>query len=528
MLDVSPGAPQINPTLSRDRRGITDALVFVFLLLAITAVYASVLLLPYGFSDDYYHLYSYLNTRGASHLAISLGRPLFALIEIIAYTGSKYICQLAAVRAFGLLGLAITSWLFYLILTLVGWRRSFSGLLAFLISCLPASQVYAAWASACPAPWAAALSAAAVLVVLDGMRRGHQPGLFRSLIAVVLLTAAITTYQPSAMFFWVAVAAVLFRPSPLTPTSLGGNKQTTADYIQNAGIFFGIGIVSLAIGFAVFRYSVTLYPELVVPSRTGMTQDPWAKLMWFLQCPLVDALNMLNIHPTVASAVVVASFTVSGMALYFSGGPGRRITMTILALSLIPLSFAPSLIAKESFGHYRIVFAMSALLLFYLFLAAYGWLRMTQRVLSRRVFRFALPLMVALAMYCGATAAWTVTRYFSWPQSVELTPLRYKLSDPRVIAAKRIILLTPSHDESPAGFGAGRSQERDEFGLPSLYQPWSYAPTVYLVRHDIDTSLPRIPVESMPQFAGEWTGVLSPGTVVVDMRSLSRMHWNAR
>ena len=119
------------------------------------------------------------------------------------------------------------------------------------------------------------------------------------------------------------------------------------------------------------------------------------------------------------------------------------------------------------------------------------------------------------ALVSSLLAAYNVTVYFAVPQWQELQLMRKQLAHANLAEARRIYFIRSTWRDSFAP-----ALRYDEFGFPSSVQPWVPRPALYVLLREIDLERADLPVELAPL-----DGLIEqpPGTLVVDMRTLSRM-----
>jgi hypothetical protein len=206
---------------------------------------------------------------------------------------------------------------------------------------------------------------------------------------------------------------------------------------------------------------LVLYGHNNTYSRTAIVTDITEKIIWFLNEPVFDALNLSLIMPRAWVAYVTAAFTVSGLWLYLHGSPFIRLTRMALAVTLVPLAYLPNLLIAENWSSYRTQIAITSLILFYAVIALVGWLRFFR--LQRL-----LPACLAIAVITSAGLAnRNVIREFVLPQVLEYRIAADALRKINFEKAKEVYFVRARWNDTLAPV-----VRYDEFGLPSLAQPW--------------------------------------------------------
>jgi hypothetical protein len=315
-----------------------------------------------------------------------------------------------------------------------------------------------------------------------------------AIAAVVVLLASITVHQSAAMFFWVFVAIAVFRRG-VTPSQAA--RQFT--------VSGAVGCAALLLGFVVLKLGSALIDSGSGATRASMSMDFGQKVRWFFSEPMVNALGFAELFPRRRFSLA-AGFLIAGGLLRFFGGPiSHRLQLGALAATLVPLSYAPNLVAAESAATYRTLAALTGLWAVYAFLALHGLLKTEHSRHASRIVTAALGLATVL---CLALAAWHVHFYYARPQTLELARLRQQLRQSDLAHASGVFLIRP---RAPDYY----SKRYDEFGVPSTFLEWAPKPMVSLVLDEINPALDQLPVEHFP---ADTPVSPPPGTALVDMR----------
>jgi hypothetical protein len=330
-------------------------LVFALLLALLSLCYISVLVTPYALSDEYALLWARLvGAKWAQLLELAYGRPTAAILHNLIFFLMNSIGDLRYIRLLNVIIIITTlAWAVYRTLLYAGWNWHYAFFISLITATLPPFQAYASAAEDTHFLLAALATAGAFYAAEWGLkvrRPVHRWSLGAGSTLFVLL--GITIVQPGAMFFWVFAAIVMFNP--------GTNIPYLLRRLRWYGAIFGTGLI---LGFGVYEMGVAMYGSMLSPERSRLTKDLFAKALWFLQWPLVDALNLVNLHsnPWLAGSVAVVGS--GGMILYFRGGIGERLLKYAIALSVIPMTYLPNLITAENWSSYRTQIALAPLIL---------------------------------------------------------------------------------------------------------------------------------------------------------------------
>jgi hypothetical protein len=251
------------------------------------------------------------------------------------------------------------------------------------------------------------------------------------------------------------------------------------------------------------------YGGMQISARAHLTSNVAGKMLWFVQSPLTDALNLVWISPDPWIAVAEAVFVSAGILLYFEGNAGERVCKYFIALSLLPLSYLPNLVVAEDWPSYRTQIALTSMIFFYLIFALRGYTKILPSKIADQLLVYILSL---FAVVSGFFAAYNVQTYFAIPLSVERRVMRDQIRTGDLGRARSIYVIGSTWRDSIAP-----TVRYEEFGLPFSAQPWSPGPAVYLTLRDLDPARSSMPIEVAPV-----GGVIKPpaDALVVDMRKL--------
>ena len=328
-------------------------LLFATLLLILT--YNTVLRYEYGMWDDYTLLNAArLDQTIQFTLLAANGRPLQALFSWALFEGAGNVAGLVMIRLLALLGLIAFCLLLYRGLRRQGWWALEAVAIALGICTLPAFGVHVGWATM----FHGILGGLAAWLAGEAAARWSSDGGPRLLTGAVLgLLVAMSFYQPAASLYWLAVAVALFPPG----------RAVTGVLVRagRAGLVF---VATLAGYFATLRVVRWLYLDDPVFTgnhvRAQLTDDPLAKLDWFLREPLllVASLGELGIQELVAGAVL--GLMLAGILVYvLRSGHWQALPVW---LALLPAACVSNLLVAENATFYRVLAPLSAMLFFLL------------------------------------------------------------------------------------------------------------------------------------------------------------------
>jgi hypothetical protein len=472
--------------------------VFALLLALLSLCYISVLATSYAGSDDY--LLLWVAPSGVSwrlHLEIAIGRPMNGILVHFLFSRMGDIGDLCYIRFLSVTLIATLAWAVYRTSLEAGWHWRDAFFLSLITAMLPPFQVYASWAETVQYPLAA-ISAAAAFYMAEWGLKEQRPGPKWSLAtgSALFILLSITIVQPGAMFFWVFAAIALFKPDAHIPCLL--------HHLLWYGAIVATGMI---LGFCVYEVGVAKYGFLLPAERAHLTKDVLGKALWFVQLPMVDALNLINLRSNLSFACGVAIVGSCGMVLYFRGDIKERLLKVAIALCLIPMSYLPNLLTGENWSSYRTQLALTSLVLVYACFALNGYVRLLYRRIGDQVQTVVLGVAAFAAMLL---ATYNVQAYWAFPLSLELRMMKSQLTSGNVRDARTIYVIGSNWMDSVAP-----TVRYDEFGLPFSAQPWGSEPAVHVLLREMGYL--SVPVQIAPV-----GGPIKPpdGALVVDMRKL--------
>ena len=436
----------------------------LFLFGCVLAAYAPAFLTNYAMSDDY----AFMNTLQSGHAIwvdhLQNGRPLYGLILQFAFVAAHGLSGLKYVRLAGVIMLGLAGQLAFRAQRSAGATPALAAATALALAATPASQVYAGWATASPFPLAVLLAGAAWWI-----QRSARSWVATS-FAVTCLLAAFCIHQAAAMTFcgfWVADRFV---------------RDFDARLSDELRAFAVLGSAAL-LNLVVIHIGVTLLH--VAPSgRTSLALLGPAKLTWFVGEVLPNGLGLLTVHPSWGWWIAAGLFILSAIG---SVPRPKRWRAAAFLLALVPLSYAPNLMAHESYASYRTLAGLSLVLVT---TCVFGWAGGLRR-LSLRAERVGLVLAgVGMLAFAGVQVARALIR----PQVREYRSLRSQLEH---AGAHQPICLIPARLQD-----AYSAVRYDEFGRPSTYADWSQAAAVRVVLRDLGKHTEGTDIELAPCAGG--------------------------
>jgi hypothetical protein len=495
--------------------------IVVVIALAVFAMFASTVIVPYAFSDDY-PILSMADGLGSSpwlgktvlDASAVNGRPFAGLLNSFFFSAAGTIDNLRFVRLITVIGIVALALLLHWALVRSGIRPTPAALIVVLVCSLPAFQVYSSWTVLVASPYSALLGGGASLLAVAATDAPRNLIADRMIGATGMLLAALLIYQPPAMFFWVFLAVALI-----------GAVHESGRALRIVSMHLGVAAVALALAYLVVKLGVhavgTSAPNA---GRNALTHDVMGKVRWFFEWPLYRSLNLFDLTPTPWLAVLVGTIAAGGTLLLLRHRGARSLLYVGIAAVLIPLSFLPNLVVAENSPTYRTEVSISSLIALYACLGAIGiwlnirdWLR--RRVSDHALIaaeRLALAVSAALVATSAFVAAKNVTTLFVEPQNTELRMIRSQVAA-LPAGVRHVGFVQTGYDQ-----GMAKLVLSDEFGVPSSAQPWSPEPLVLLILREkgrLAANGPHPIVDTLPSY----TTTLPRNEPVVDVRGLQRL-----
>ena len=445
-------------------RRLTAACLAILLLAAAWAAYGPVLDRDYLFADDYPQFAHRLGMEPCAQM----GRPLLGVTFWLLPEESRSLAYYRALRAFSIVG----SLLFIGALYGTVLRRMMprGAAVATAIGCLslPTFQVCASWSTAYPLPWAGLVSLGAgawVRAVFEGEVRGLRR-VFTLAAALVFQLAALGTYQPCAMCYWLVLLPIVCDTEFVRSAA-----RRRAAYAIAAG-----GLVALVVYFGLFKLSA--YTGLFTPlPRAALETDIFGKLSWFVSKPLVRCLAVWGLYEWgnlgVAATLVIVGFAAVGYYRRLTSradeapSVGLRVWQATTVAGLILLAYLPVLFVAEDWASYRSMFALSTTV--YVLVATAVW-RVVDAV-PERFHRVAVVAAATAPLIALGAARGNVTANVAELNRREFAHVLAALQMPEGAEAREIHVVM-----SPFSRGRDFPCRTDEFGVLCASRPaWAAA-----------------------------------------------------
>ena len=457
------------------------------------------------------------NQSGPIIQKIAEGRPLHALLtDVISLTAARDIGDLRYLRFVGVLGIAVLAWSVFRLLVRTGWGQVQSFCVCVIMATTPSFQVYAAWATTAFYSYSALVSGLAFALADRAFdEQSRLPKWLLGAGASLALLIALTIYQPAAMFFWVFAAVVVLKP-----------ETSQRDMLRRLGWYCMIVTAGLLLGFVVYLLGSYLYLDHL--SRGGLVQDILRKVVWFFRDPLPNAVNFVSLSPShwlfpekplfvdrfhravnISLGGSIFIFVLGGLTLYFQGTRKERLQKLGVAVSLLPLSYLPQLVAFHRSAVYRGLLSLTSIVVMYMFIAFRGYAQHLRYSLSPFWAHIALG---SVALVSALSATYHVQTYFVAPQAQELEIMRSQLAQEDISSVRGIYVICSTWRDTLAPL-----VRYDEFGFPSSATSWTASAMVFLLLREMAPDYAHLPITVVSADAPIEP---PPDSLVVDMRNL--------
>lgn len=434
-------------------RSIALALLIVT---ALSAVYLPALTGDYFYHDDVnFFLTSPHQPYPKSYqLSLAIGRFVGAPVYALQGRLVRQVSDLNIIRWLGFLQILLCVYLMNRLLRRHGWPPWAAAILPTLIVTLPSFQILVAMAGYTFQLTGVLLALLAVTcadkIPLEGMRRGIVN--WPLWTALIFMLAAIATHPSTAMFYWAGAAMVLVRFSG-TPTG---------DPIKKAAALFGTGMTAMLLYAVVLKVTRHLHlpAELGFYNPYDINTDVIKKIAWFLSEPMVNALNLWNIFPSVVttatSATGLFAIAIAAGVIRLRRAPLGTVTRAIVLTAALVLSFSTNLLAVSDAPFYRCCIALSSVILIY-WAAALLWCgdKMPPRIGGPGV----IIVTIIAALTALTTARDTLVRYRVYPSRMETDLIRDEMRRRDVFQFGRVHIYRPDRKKIRNRY--------DEFGGPT-------------------------------------------------------------
>ncbi len=378
--------------------------IFLAVFVALVVAYWPAITAQYLYHDDVvYFMTSPTRLEPPGSLYnVAIGRFLGANLLIGLGLLVHSISDLNIIRFLGLLQLSICGFLF------ARWLRKHflslpsSLLIAIATFTLPPFQIMVSQAGMGFQPVGIFFALLAAFSAYWVPTLGWNPkNLFNKniLFSVLLLLAALSVYQPAAMFFWAILGFVLlFSSKPLKELAAHVLHFVWSGLI--AFVFYGVMLDQTKKYF--IKFNLWGY------NPYSLTGDYAGKIKWFFDEPMISVLNLWNVFPQALYANLFLGFVLGAVVLKVvrlrqgKALDWKRLMFVFIILSgLVFAAFLPNLATESNIFFYRCAPALMALMLFFAMASAREYLDVFKKANKFLLFSIVLGC-VAL---CGIVSA---------------------------------------------------------------------------------------------------------------------------
>ena len=427
------------------------AIIFFSVMLA----YAPAYLLDYAFNDDYALIGQVLaGFCDTFRWDVMSGRPLFAILRLLAYKAQVSLPDLAYLRLFSALcaaGLAVH--LFNFMRRCATFDSDLKRTLLSVSLCvIPTFQVYTSWATCSVYILATWLSLASYDVLISHKINRYA----RMALSFLLISSSFAIYQPTGM----TVLSFAFIHLCISSSEVKARNSIPPFLLAASGV-------------ASSAMMTKVIPQLMYGEtfqRASLTHDLAGKVKWFLSEPLRIAVSNYDITLSISYLIFSIILTVSGI-VYISKLESGKFKVLLTAAFAIG-SFSLSLIVSESWATWRTLPGLS-IVVTSLFLCGIFYL-------NDRHLKSNPTVTLTLVAMMVTSCSFNIVRGFVIPQRSELQSLAAELSNKvgKQYSGKIMIDL-----KDPTYNAFSNVQRTDEFGNISLANEWApWGMALYLKR----------------------------------------------
>jgi hypothetical protein len=442
----------------------------IIILVVVLAAYFVELTNSFGIMDDYSFLQNAIvGSNDTFTLLIGAGRPINAVLLDLGFSLTGSIENLTYLRMITLFGIWLLGCGFYFFSRLNG----VSYLSALAIACgiilLPSFQVYASWAQHFTTPFSGALALLSAFILTPVCTISQSSRVFKMLLSVLLLIAAILIYQPIAMLF---CTGILISIISQFNSRLGWSLSRIVDTVT-------VFVIAMLIGFVIFKFGQYLYPT--GSSRSQLLQNLPGKLRWFVSEPIANVLSLYKVVPTnaVLQFLIFLPILLGALLFIYKHKSKNVFLIFIYGFFCVLGSYAPSLITAENWASYRSIGALSSSMVVLLVLMVSelcGYIKNKYittaifDILNKNLWIALTILLIILTMQ----ANYNVLNGFVIPNITELNNLASALNDGKNTKFDKVtVIVRPSSWTD----SAAKPIAYDEFGMPSSVRDY-YAKTI--------------------------------------------------
>ena len=322
-------------------------------------VYWPTITYEYGFRDDYAHLREVRERPGwLFELTTANGRPVYGAVLEASLADIYQVPELEYLRGGATLLLGFVGVLLWWQLRRAGWSEAEAAALGLAATLLPGAQIVVGWAIAWPIALALVAALLGFAFVERGLERTGRVRIVSVAVGAAFYFVAGLTYQTSALFVVMPLAALLLlRESKL-------ERDDGIWVVAHLGILFGSLVAGLLMMDVVFTEGV-----VNEAARMAIEPHPIIKLLWFLRNPLPNSVALFALRDSYATPlwfwfVVAAVAAVALLGLLYGAADARRRRRWLVVAFVFPfVAHSVSLAASSQAIGYRTLLPLSGLFL---------------------------------------------------------------------------------------------------------------------------------------------------------------------
>jgi hypothetical protein len=445
-----------------------------FIVAVVFMIGLPVLLVTYGFTDDY----SFLVVRSdPDHPSFwnditGMGRPITAVITVAVFRTFSTIESLAWVRLIGVIGVVVFAVVLYRGMLLRQWPGYQAVCASLCITLSPAFVVYMGWAVTFLYPVGAILAFHAGYSFCSRLSEGRQEGLRARWVSLLYVLFAVfiasAIYQPTAAF-------TLF--SGLLFLRQGSGARRLADELTLILSLVFVFFIGIALYYAVFRFSIQPhFRSDAFSDRASLLSDPVRKAGFIFSSVIPDLLrSWASLVPERFSPVSFTAMWIHGVlalwGIYVLSSARQGFTTETVFSSGIRLAFIsivfigsllPVIAVDGDYAPFRVLPVSFAVVLF---LSTVGFFSLVDRLIPGDRFSKVFICFVPMSLYL-AGVVWGLVFGIVQPQSKELALYRAELEGFES-RPSGLMFIYPYGQPAP-----GPVPAKHEFGLPSFTLEW--------------------------------------------------------
>ena len=419
--------------------------VFYLYFFIVLISYSSVLLSKYAFSDDWSSINNSLYGSDSFQWDVLSGRPVYALFRLFWVKHVIGLGELYIIRTLSVIGTFILSICLYCFIKSKGVFNKDWMLFScpIVIILLPSFQVYNSWATCSVFVYSVLLS---LISYWFSSKTEKSKKTSSFVFSIILLFISFSIYQPSAIsFIFFMMVDYCFGKK---------NRPDLKNFLLSTSVMISGLLFSL---FLSKKLPSMIYGEYF--SRSEITNDFIGKIKWFINEPLVNAINNFNISPSSWFTVFSLVLSVVGVIKFLNRD---RLKMNLMFIFLMPVAcYAPNLIVKESWAAFRSLIGLELCISFFFIIGFFFLLDNFKSNIVKIIASISLPIIMCI---------FNIQSYIITPQQAELNSLASYID--RYIP-KNYKGEVNFDIRNPAYNAFSRVQRYDEFGNISLATPWA-------------------------------------------------------